>query len=295
MVCAPAFEIVHHLLGSTGIPIAGGANLHSGGPGEHEFGNVGRGRNAAHPDYGNTYRMGCVVDHAQGNRFDGGSRESCSDIRDARLARLGVDGHGYEGIDQRDGIGAGFLCDVRHLRDAGYVGRQLDDQGSLRDALRGGHQFVEGARIVSELQSSVGGVGAGDVQFVGGDAFAVVQNFDGSFVVLAGVAKDVGKNHDVFDLSEPGHLFFEKSRSPDVLQTDGVEHTGCSLPQARRRIADHRFARESFDHEPSQLVEVNDIFKLDAISKGSAGRDDGIFKLDAGEAHAQIESRLAAV
>src|SRR5271169_7066746 len=96
-----------------------------------------------------------------------------------------------------------------------------------RSTLRRGHNLVERAWIAAELQSSGGGVGTGNIQLVGRDAFAVVEDFDGSFVVFAGVAEDVGEHNDVLELPELRQLLGEERRSADVLQADGVEHASC--------------------------------------------------------------------
>src|ERR1700688_497250 len=145
-----------------------------------------------------------IVNHAQSNGFNGRAGESGGNVGDARRARLGVDGDGNESIDQRDGVGAGLLCDMRHLRDAGYVGRELNNQRAAGGALRGAHYFIERAGIAAELQSAFSYVGAGDVEFVGSDAFTVVENFNGAFVIFAGVAEYIGDDDAVFQLPEPG-------------------------------------------------------------------------------------------
>ena len=77
------------------------------------------------------------------------------------------------------------------------LGESLTISGRRATRLRGSDDFIERAWIAAELQSSVGGVGAGDIQLIGGDALAVVEDFDGAFVVLAGVAKDVRNNNGV--------------------------------------------------------------------------------------------------
>jgi hypothetical protein len=195
-----------------------------------------------------------------------------------RGLRVGVDGHGDESIDQRDGVGARFLRDAGHLCNAGHVGRKLDDQRPERDAFGASHHFLEGVRIAAELQSAFGCVGAGNVQFVGGNAFAVVENLDGSFVVIAGIAEHVGQHNDILHPLEFGQLLSEKCRGSDVLQADGVEHARSGFPQARRRIANHWLPGKAFDDESTQLGEVNYILELDPIAKGPAGCNDGVFE-----------------
>src|SRR5437868_2870361 len=50
---APVFELGDDLFGGDGVPIAGGADLHGGGSGQHELGDVGGFRNPSHADDGN--------------------------------------------------------------------------------------------------------------------------------------------------------------------------------------------------------------------------------------------------
>ena len=133
MFAAPLVKGVDDFFGGAGIPVAGSTDLHGRGAREHELDHVGGSGDAAHADDGNFHGMGRVVDHAYGDRFDRGTGESGGNVRDARLARLGINGHGDECVDQRQGIGARLLRDVSHLRDAGHVGGELHDQ---RDAAR---------------------------------------------------------------------------------------------------------------------------------------------------------------
>jgi hypothetical protein len=165
------------------------------------------------------------------------------------------------------------------------LGESLTMRGR-RAARRGRDDFIEGPGIAAELQASLRRVGAGDVEFVGGDAFAVIENLDGAFVVFASVAEYVGNDDGVFYLAEFGQLLFQKSRGTDVLQADGVEHSGGSFPEAWRRVADHGLAREAFDDESAELVEMDYVFELDAVAEGSAGGDDGVLELDSGEGDA---------
>ena len=236
-----------------------------------------------------------IVDHAQRDRLDGWTGESGGDVGNARLARVGIDGHRDESVDQRDRVGARLLRDVGHLRDAAHVRRKLDDQGASSNSLRSSHHLIKGARIAAELQAAVGSVRAGNVQFVGGNALAIIENLDSSFIILARIAEDVRENYDVLDLPKPGQFLLEKRRCPNVLQADGIEHTGGSFPQPWRRIADHRFSREALDDEASELVEVNHILELDAVAEGTAGRNNWILQENSSDAHAQIQRRLAIV
>src|SRR6202162_1778593 len=155
------------------------------------------------------------------------------------------------------------LRGVGRLRDAAHVRRKLDNKGASSNSLRSSHHLIKGARIAAELQAAVGSVRAGNVQLVGGNALAIVENLDSSFIILARIAEDVRKNYDVLNLPKPGQFLFEKRRRPNVLQTDGIEHPGGGFPQPWRRIGDTRFSREALDDEASEFVEVNHILELD--------------------------------
>ena len=80
-----------------------------------------------------------------------------------------------------------------------------------------------------------------------------------------------------------GQLLVDKGARADILQSDGVEHARRRFVQTRRRIAGHRLRGQSLDHKAAELVEVHDIFELNAVAKGPAGRDHRILQLDAGE------------
>src|SRR5262249_44574670 len=136
---------------------------------------------------------------------------------------------------------------------------------------------VERSWIASELQASVGCVGAGDVQLKGRDSLSIVQNFDRAFVILAGVTEDVGHHYNVLDLTQMWQLFFEESLRPDVLQADRVEHASRRFPQPGRRIADHRLAGKTLHHESAELAQVHHVFEFDSITEGTARGNDRIF------------------
>ena len=56
--------------------------------------------------------------------------------------------------------------------------------------------------IGAEDDASGLGVGAGDVELVGGDAFGFVEDADDVAIVLAGVAEDVGDDRGAVDLAQ---------------------------------------------------------------------------------------------
>ena len=96
------------------------------------------------------------------------------------------------------------------------------------------------------------------------------------FVIFAGIAEYIRNDHRIFDLAKPGKFLLQKSLGSNVLQADRVEHARRSLPQARRRIADHRLFRESLYDKAAQAVEMNYVFKLNPIAEGAAGGNDRV-------------------
>ncbi len=93
-------------------------------------------------------------------------------------------------------------------------------------------------------------------------------------VIFARVAEDIGENDDIFFAAQLGQLLFEKCRSSDVLQADGVEHSGGGFIETRRRIARHGLTRQAFHDKAAQLVEVDDIFELDAVAERATSGND---------------------
>ncbi len=127
-----------------------------------------------------------------------------------------------------------------------------------------------------------------DIELVRGNAFGLIQNADGGFVVLATVAEDVADHRDVFLVRQLRQLFVDESARANVLQPDRVQHSGSGLKQARRRIADHRLTRQTLGHKAAQLFQRDDIFKFDAVTKRPTGGQHRILKTDSGKAHAQV-------
>ena len=126
-------------------------------------------------------------------------------------------------------------------------------------------------------------VRARDVHLISRDAFALVQRARHLLVVLAGIAKDVGDDDDVFLAAQLGEFLVQECAHADVLQADRIQHSGGSLKDARRRIARHGLARKPFHHEAAQLFQAHDVFELDAVAKGPAGGDHGVLESNAAE------------
>src|SRR5437868_9146001 len=93
-------------------------------------------------------------------------------------------------------------------------------------------------------------VGTGNIELVSCNPFARIQEFDGVFVIFAGIAEYIRNDHRIFDLAKPWQFFFYERPSTNILQSNGIQHSSRRFVQARRRIADLRLFRESlYDKE----------------------------------------------
>src|SRR5438552_17915629 len=235
------------------------------------------------------------IHHAQREGLDGRPAQPGGDVGNARPASLSVDRHGDESVDQRDGVSAGVFRGAGHARDAGDVGRELDDHRPGPGGILGGdHNFFQRHRIAAEYDAAMLGVGAGDIQLVGGDAFAFIEDADAALVFLAAVSEDIADHHHILFLAQLRQLLFYESAGADVLQSDGVKHAGGSLEDARRRIAGHGLRRESFGDKAAQLFQSDDVLEFNAVAEGAAGSEYRILEANAAELDSQIGHRYGA-
>jgi hypothetical protein len=86
-------------------------------------------------------------------------------------------------------------------------------------------------------------------------------------------AEYVSDNDHAGYLAQPGQLLFHKSMHPDVLQPDGIHHSGGRLDDARACVPRHWLARQALGNERANPVQRYDLLELEAIAKGPAGRN----------------------
>ena len=124
-------------------------------------------------------------------------------------------------------------------------------------------------------------IGAGNVQLIGRDTLGLVEPLDDRDVLAYRVAEDVDDDLAEGVALERRQLALEKLHDAHVLEPDGVQHAGCRLHNARRRVAGHRFQRDALGDESADPFQREDFFKLDAIAEGAAGGDDRVGQFDA--------------
>ena len=171
------------------------------------------------------------------------------------------------------------------------LGESFTISGRREIRLAGVHDFIQRPRIAAKLDAAGHRIRTRHVQFVGGNVFAFIQDLNGALVVFAAVAEHVGEDHDIFHLAQLGQLFIDKRARADILQSNGIEHSGGSFIKTRRWISRHGLGRESLHHETAELVEVDHILELDAIAERPAGGDDWILQLNAGNTDGKIGER----
>jgi len=131
------------------------------------------------------------------------------------------------------------------------------------------------SRIAAELHATFFDVGAGDVEFVGGDAFGVFEALDYLDVVIEAVAEDVDDEMGVV-FSQQWKLGFEERLDADVLQADGVEHAGGSFAETGSGGAFDGFEGEALGDEAAEAVEVDEMSEFEAVAEGAATGEDRI-------------------
>lgn len=121
-------DAVDHLERGEGVDEVGGADCDRARTGEEELHRVFAGHDAAHADHRNLHRAGRFVDHAHRDRFERGAGEAAGAVGDLRLARLDVDRHGGDRVDEGDRVAAGGLDRAGELTDVGDVRTEFGDQ-----------------------------------------------------------------------------------------------------------------------------------------------------------------------
>ena len=231
--------------------------------------------------------------HVQGDGLDGRPGQAPRAGAEHRSAPVRVDCQAPQGVDQTQGVGAGFDGCPRHLADVGNVRRELHQQGA---PLGSGARRLDSSRqlagVRAEFQPPPLGIGAGDVQFIGRHALGVLEDAQDFDVVGEAIAEDVGEDRDT-ELPEEREFLGNERFHADVLKAYRVEHARRSLGHARRGVAADRFPGQALDHDRSDAVERRLAGELAAVAERTAGGDDRVLQFDAAERGAQISHESA--
>ena len=171
------------------------------------------------------------------------------------------------------------------------LGESLTNSGIARGLLARGHDFLRQARVAAIHDAAAARVGAGNIQFVGRDAFALIQNFNAAHVVFRGIGEDI--HHGArFDRAQEGQFLTQEPLGAHVLKADGVQHSRVGFINARRRIALHGFRRNPFHANRAKLVEVDQVGEFFAVAKRPAGRPHRVLEPHAGDFNFQLRGEF---
>ncbi len=106
-------------------------------------------------------------------------------------------------------------------------------------------------------------------------------------ILLDSVAKNVGDHLSVIG-TQGVKLFGNEPAYPDVLQTDGVDHTPGRGSQARRGRALHWFKRQALDDDTAEAIQIGEMCEFDPVAECATRGNNGI-----GQAHrANLYSKI---
>src|SRR5690606_20706472 len=164
-----------------------------GRPGEDELQRVQAGGDAADPDDGRGRQRGVhLVDAADRDRPDGGSRQAAGHAGERGPQRLRVDRHPLDGVDEGEAVGARVDAGQRYGDDVRDVWGELGEDGDAGPHLVADrpHDGRGGGRVPGEHAAAVLDVGAGDVDLDAGDARHVAEPAAEVGVLLDAAAGD---------------------------------------------------------------------------------------------------------
>src|SRR5260370_13151544 len=94
-------------------------------------------------------------------------------------------------------------------------------------------------------------------------------------VLAEGVAKDVGDDRRIV-FSQYREFFGYEGSDPNILEPNGVEHSGGGREKPGGGGALDRFAGKALGDEAAKAVQVNKMVEFEALTEGSAGGENRI-------------------
>ena len=223
------------------------------------------------------------MDHPQCDRFDGRAGESGIDIVEDRFPLVQVDGHRLEGVDQREGVGAGRLARECHLDDVLGVRRQLDYQRFAAHFAHLGHHLAGHFRLDAEGHAAALHVRAGDVQLQHVDVRVREQRRAGG-IVLHAVAAHVGDEH-IAEAAHSGDAGFDEGFHAGVLQSHAVHHARGGLPHADAVVAVFRMKGQPLGGDAAQTAHIVQLVVFLAEPEGPRRGNERVLERDTGDFH----------
>ena len=83
-------------------------------------------------------------------------------------------------------------------------------------------------------------------------------------------------------------LFGDKCAHANILQADGIEHSGRGFAEARSRRPGHRFEGKPFDDDSAEPVQIHEVGKFHAVAEGAAGGKNGVGKAQRANVYGEV-------
>ena len=285
-----SFQLLHKSLTDRRVSKAGRADLYCAGAYCYVLQHIAYRFDAAQPNNWCRYSLRRFLNQPQSDGLDGRPGKSARFVPQNGLSCPRVNCHCRIGVRYRQSVRSGLGYRPRDKSNICNKRRELDPKrpACRRLSRRPDHFCCEDA-IPPKLPSPLLYIRAGDVQLVPRESLGILENPDHLDVIFKRVPEDVGDDGRI-KFSQYWEFFGDKGLYADILQSDGVQHPGGGLCQPGCWSPFHRFPRESFGNESAEAVEVNQVGKLNSISKRATGGKNGIPQAQRTKCYAQINS-----
>ena len=94
-------------------------------------------------------------------------------------------------------------------------------------------------------------------------------------------------NHGHIEITQVGEFLRNEAIYTDVLESDRVQHAGRSFHDALHRITGPRHARNAFNDNRTESVQIHEIDVFTTVTEGPRCRHDGVSHLDSADIHTE--------
>ena len=193
--------------------------------------------------------------------MDAASGESARLVRDHGLARLDVDHHRRDRVDERERIGTGILAGLHVGDDGRHVRGELDDERQGRRLADSRNDLVQHLRVLAKGVSARLHVRTRDVHLQGVDDTHQLRRHLG--ILLDRAAPDVGDHRHLHVLPVPGDRDIDEVLDARALEADRVDESAIDLGVTRHGIPGPRRDADPLRRHRAELriVDRADVFR----------------------------------
>ena len=221
--------------------------------------------------------------------MQGRAAHAARGTRQAAPARVHVDGHAGDGVDDREGVGTLGLEGLGNLDDA--CRRHLHEQRALRVGAHGADHLGGTLGRGAHGATAGGDVGAADVDLeTGGEGDKLLEQVHGAHVLVNGMAGNLADHLGalVGELLEVLAIGVNKAANAGVLKAHGVHHAARDLGHARRGIAGPGLGGAALRRDGAKAAHVVEALELPAKAIRAARGVDRVLHLDAAEVDGHV-------